>query len=122
MQMKTERRNSRKGSVLVVESRALIGLSATQFADYALVRSLTGADPARLPEREKPVIPPPKPMLPSVLTRKSGSAMAARSMSGIPANGARTGVLRRGGLFSGFGFPSEKTGASPVPTTISRMP
>lgn len=40
------------GSVLVVESHALIGLSTTQFADYALVRSLTGADPARLPERD----------------------------------------------------------------------
>ena len=40
------------GSVLVVESHALIGLSTTQFADYALVRSLSGADPARLPERD----------------------------------------------------------------------
>ena len=38
------------GSVLVVESHALIGLSTTQFADYALMRSLTGANPARLTE------------------------------------------------------------------------
>jgi hypothetical protein len=40
------------GSVLVVESHALIGLSTTQFADYALMRSLTGANPARLTERD----------------------------------------------------------------------
>jgi len=39
------------GSVLIVESRALVGLSTTQFADYAAMRTLTGADPARLPDR-----------------------------------------------------------------------
>jgi hypothetical protein len=39
------------GSVLIVESRALAGLSTTQFADYAAMRTLTGADPARLPDR-----------------------------------------------------------------------
>ena len=39
------------GSVLIVESRALMGLSTTEFADYAAMRTLTGADPARLPDR-----------------------------------------------------------------------
>jgi hypothetical protein len=39
------------GSVLVIESRALTGLSTTQVADYAAMRTLTGADPARLPDR-----------------------------------------------------------------------
>lgn len=35
------------GSILVVETRALDGLTTTQLADYAAMRSLTGADPAR---------------------------------------------------------------------------
>jgi len=39
------------GSVLVVEGRALNGLTTTQLADYAAMRTLTGADPARLPDR-----------------------------------------------------------------------
>jgi len=39
------------GSVLIVELRALAGLSTTQFADYAAMRTFTGADPARLPDR-----------------------------------------------------------------------
>lgn len=39
------------GSVLVIESRALDGLTTTQLADYAAVRTFTGADPARLTDR-----------------------------------------------------------------------
>jgi hypothetical protein len=39
------------GSVLVVEMRALEGLTTTQVADYAAMRTFTGADPARLPDR-----------------------------------------------------------------------
>ena len=44
------------GSVLVVEARALTGLTTTQFADYAALRTFTGADPARLPNRGLPTI------------------------------------------------------------------
>jgi hypothetical protein len=39
------------GSILVVEAAALPGLSTTQLADYAAMRTLSGADPARLPDR-----------------------------------------------------------------------
>jgi len=35
-------------TILVIEARALAGLSTTQLADYAAVRTLTGADPSRL--------------------------------------------------------------------------
>lgn len=35
-------------SVVVVERRALVGLTTTQLADYTAVRALTGADPAKL--------------------------------------------------------------------------
>jgi hypothetical protein len=44
------------GSVLVVEMRALEGLTTTQLADYAAVRTFTGADPARLTDRSLPTI------------------------------------------------------------------
>jgi hypothetical protein len=44
------------GSVLIVEARALTGLTTTQFADYAAMRTFTGADPARLPNRGLPTI------------------------------------------------------------------
>jgi hypothetical protein len=44
------------GSVLVVEANALAGLTTTQLADYAAVRTFTGADPARLPNRGLPTI------------------------------------------------------------------
>jgi len=37
------------GAVLVIEMRALVGLTATQVADYALMRAFTGIDPARIP-------------------------------------------------------------------------
>jgi len=36
------------GSILVVDSSALAGLSTTQFADYAALRLFSGVDPARL--------------------------------------------------------------------------
>lgn len=36
------------GSVLVVERRAIEGLTVTQLADYAAMRAFSGADPARL--------------------------------------------------------------------------
>jgi hypothetical protein len=39
------------GSVLVVEARVLDGLTTTQLADYAAMRTFSGADPARLPDR-----------------------------------------------------------------------
>lgn len=38
------------GAVLLVESRALVGLTPTQVADYAAMRAFTGLDPARIPE------------------------------------------------------------------------
>ena len=39
------------GSVLVLQASALEGLTTTQLADYAAMRTLSGADPARLPDR-----------------------------------------------------------------------
>jgi hypothetical protein len=39
------------GSILVVETRAIVNLTTTQLADYAAMRTFTGADPARLPDR-----------------------------------------------------------------------
>jgi hypothetical protein len=39
------------GSILVVEARALDGLTTTQLADYAAMRTFTGADPARMQDR-----------------------------------------------------------------------
>jgi hypothetical protein len=44
------------GSVLIVEANALTGLTTTQLADYAAMRTFTGADPARLPNRGLPTI------------------------------------------------------------------
>ena len=35
-------------AMVVVEKRALAGLTTTQLADYAVIRALTGADPAKL--------------------------------------------------------------------------
>lgn len=43
-------------SVVVVERRALVGLTTTQLADYTAVRALTGADPARLGNSGAPTI------------------------------------------------------------------
>jgi len=57
VQQKTSRSSSRMsdlahpaytGSILVVESGALDGLTTTQLADYAAMRTFTGADPDRL--------------------------------------------------------------------------
>jgi hypothetical protein len=39
------------GSVLVVEARAVLNLTPVQLADYAAMRTFSGADPARLPDR-----------------------------------------------------------------------
>jgi len=59
VQQKTSRSSSRlfdlahpayTGSILVVESGALDGLTTTQLADYAAMRAFTGADPGRLPD------------------------------------------------------------------------
>jgi len=44
------------GSILVVESAALDGLTTTQLADYAAMRAFTGADPRRLPGGKVPTI------------------------------------------------------------------
>jgi hypothetical protein len=44
------------GSVLIVEANALTGLTTTQLADYAAMRTFAGADPARLPNRGLPTI------------------------------------------------------------------
>jgi len=44
------------GSVLVLQASALVGLTTTQLADYAAMRTLSGADPARLPGRDVPTI------------------------------------------------------------------
>jgi hypothetical protein len=44
------------GSALVIESGALEGLTTIQLADYAAMRAFTGADPARLPNRNLPTI------------------------------------------------------------------
>ena len=43
-------------SVVVVERKALVGLTTTQLADYAAIRALTGADPARLANSGAPTI------------------------------------------------------------------
>ena len=43
-------------AVVVVERRALTGLTVTQLADYAAIRALTGADPARLGNSSAPTI------------------------------------------------------------------
>lgn len=43
-------------SVLIVERRALTGLTATQLADYAALRTLTGARPERLSANSAPTI------------------------------------------------------------------
>lgn len=39
------------GSILVVEAHAIENLTTTQLADYAAMRTFTGADPARLADR-----------------------------------------------------------------------
>jgi hypothetical protein len=44
------------GSAIVIESSALEGLTTIQLADYAAMRAFTGADPARLPNRNLPTI------------------------------------------------------------------
>jgi hypothetical protein len=44
------------GAVVVVERKALPGLTVTQLADYAAIRALTGADPARLAASGAPTI------------------------------------------------------------------
>jgi hypothetical protein len=43
-------------SVVVVERRALVGLTTTQLADYTAIRALTGADPAKLGNSGAPTI------------------------------------------------------------------
>jgi len=43
-------------AVVVVERKALTGLTVTQLADYAAIRALTGADPARLGNSGAPTI------------------------------------------------------------------
>ncbi|MGE5561682.1 MAG: hypothetical protein ACM3ZV_00040 [Bacillota bacterium] len=43
-------------SVVVVERRALVGMTTTQLADYAAIRALTGADPAHLGNSGAPTI------------------------------------------------------------------
>ena len=43
-------------SVVIVERRALVGMTTTQLADYAAIRALTGADPARLSNSGAPTI------------------------------------------------------------------
>lgn len=44
------------GAMVVVERRALLGLTVTQLADYAAIRLLTGADPAHLGNSGAPTI------------------------------------------------------------------
>jgi hypothetical protein len=44
------------GAIVVVERKALLGLTVTQLADYAAIRLLTGADPARLGNSGAPTI------------------------------------------------------------------
>ena len=41
---------------MVVERRALVGMTTTQLGDYAAIRALTGADPARLGNSGAPTI------------------------------------------------------------------
>jgi hypothetical protein len=43
-------------AVVVVERKALIGLTVTQLADYTAMRSLTGANPAKLGNSAAPTI------------------------------------------------------------------
>jgi len=43
-------------SAVVVERKALVGLTTTQLADYTAIRALTGADPARLGRSTAPTI------------------------------------------------------------------
>lgn len=43
-------------SVLIVEARALAGLTTTEFADYAAMRAFAQLDPARLKDRNAPTI------------------------------------------------------------------
>lgn len=43
-------------SVVVVERKALVGMTVTQLADYTAVRALTGADPAKLADSSAPTI------------------------------------------------------------------
>jgi hypothetical protein len=43
-------------SIVVVERKALVGVTTTQLADYAAIRALTGADPARLGNSGAPTI------------------------------------------------------------------
>lgn len=43
-------------SIVVVERRALLGVTTTQLADYTAIRALTGADPARLTNSGAPTI------------------------------------------------------------------
>ena len=44
------------GAMVVVERRALLGLTVTQLADYAAIRLLTGADPSHLGNSGAPTI------------------------------------------------------------------
>jgi hypothetical protein len=44
------------GAVVVIERKALAGLTVTQLADYAAIRALTGADPAKLGNSGAPTI------------------------------------------------------------------
>ena len=43
-------------AIVVVEKRALAGVTTTQLADYAMVRALTGADPMKLANNGAPTI------------------------------------------------------------------
>lgn len=43
-------------AVVVVEKKALVGMTTTQLADYASIRALTGADPAKLGSSSPPSI------------------------------------------------------------------
>lgn len=43
-------------SVVVVERKALVGMTVTQLADYTALRALTGADPAKLANSSAPTI------------------------------------------------------------------
>lgn len=43
-------------AVVVVEKKALVGMTTTQLADYAAIRALTGADPANLGNSTVPTI------------------------------------------------------------------
>jgi hypothetical protein len=44
------------GAVVVVEKRALAGMTTTQLADYSIMRALTGADPEKLGNSSAPTI------------------------------------------------------------------